>query len=268
MKNNRWLAQDLVDALDSIPGSPERLTISYLVKNAKWYSLSGEFARATSSTVAVRPDSILRCISRCDFDTDPLWFEMPFKDRILPQHGGNHQAHTSSPIETVGGVMVPMPDAERQFVGFVSWRTENGGVYHSYAIIHWDLSQKKLGSIDPGGDAFEALSSLARARVPKDFGDEMEIWQAPHSGALDMDAAIRHSCMVALGEHPMLLTSMLMMNSDAAVFSRHDDDPDDGSKLMVDLKPSRFSFLNILGLRSKGLSVSNDGQRIYWRDPK
>lgn len=216
-----WFADDVVTALSSVPGSPEREHVTMLMRRASRIRLDGGVARAAAATVRSAAASIETHLRRVPSVEDiPLWIEAPHLERLqaFEETGPGIVAFHGMP-EMMGVLLASDPGAPSHVASFLAWRGTNGKIHHAYALLHWDLERMAVAAAAATGreqGAVERLMALADAAVPPGFESEMEIWQnIPPDDADAIAAAIRRTCRDVLGEHLFLLSALLLLGSSA-----------------------------------------------------
>lgn len=217
----KWLADSLIEALSSVPGSPEREHVAALLRRASRIRLDGQVAEAAGATVRLAPGSIEQNLDRVTlFDNASLWLEYPHQNRLSAFAG---QSRVPVPTEQqpreVGCLLACNPGHETHVAVFVAWRLADGRILHSYAILHWDVAAlHRAGDAararPPAGAPTERLMALARASMPPGMASEMQIWQdiSPNDRERQEEAVLL-SMRQALGEHLFLLAALLLLDS-------------------------------------------------------
>ena len=249
------LAEALVAALASVPGSPERSEILRIMGRARRLHMDAAAATAVASTLKHVPGSIRRNLGRIALET-PVWIEYPHAPRL-----GAFGVERDGAPERVGALLAVAPGDGSHLVAFVAWRTTTGVVHHAYALLHWDMAELAWLADQPeSGDEAERIASAVTADVPAGLREEMLIWQSlrPEGGDA-VQKALAQTRRDAVGEAAFLLGALVLLASDAARL-----EPGTGGEA-VRLSPSpppRWPFRPEVGFRTAPLS-----DRLLWTDP-
>lgn len=266
-----WFADDLAEALSSVPGSPEREHVAALLRRASRIRLDGEVAEAAAATVRLAPGSIEQNLDRITlFDSPSLWLEYPHDSRLRPFQGA-----AASPVPSelrprdVGCLLACNPGHETHVACFVAWRLADERILHSYAILHWDVADlHRRGETarnqprETTEVSTERLMALARTTMPPGMASEMQIWQdIPPNDRERQEEAVLLSIRQVLGEHLFLLSSLLLLDSSSVELQPTEDSPAtlgpnaDGGEI-ADIAPPRWQA-----------HLVPAGRRWPWRSP-
>lgn len=256
-----WLADEVCEAFESVPGGTERIQIVALIGASMRIRLAPALCAAAALTVRLAPLTIEANLgSVCLLGHESLWLEYTHADRVSAYPGSGGVSHGP---HTVGCLLTRNPESPSRVAIFVSWRTHGGGVFHSYAILHWDLAA--MAAAPRSGldsDCEVRLAGLGGTSIPPGMMDELEIWQdikAANDPALGR--SIAQTTREAFGEHHFLLSTLLLLGSSAVAF---DDSGVDGGPLVANLKPSKSRRT----LWSKGgFRLPLFGSILAWQEP-
>ncbi len=216
-QGTQWLADDLLEALDRTPGSPERGQIVQLLRTASKIRVTPPLAQAIRNTLKLVPRTVLEGACHLDIGEGSVWMEYPPHPDTLS--GGGHD------VDVTGVLISRVPGGGRHHVGFVAWRLKGGEIYHSYAILHWG-GDTVLDT--PSDDALDRMAASVRVSVPERLREEMEIWHAPEDGHLDVESAIRRTRQDALSQSGFAMAAALILSTpDVLLVEQQDGDGDE-----------------------------------------
>lgn len=283
-----WLIDEIQGSLQAVPGSLERDQIVSLMTRAVRMRLSEPLTEAVAQTVLYASDSIERSLSGIRPLADVIWLEYDHKARARAAADvaeGGYAATADLPVKQVGALVATNPQEQDHLTIFLAWKRTSGEVFHSYALLHWNMHD--FANHLPGDPrtAHERLMKLGRATLPDGLMTEMEIWH-------DFEAvndpriaeAVKQTTRDVMGEHLFLLAAMLMVNSTVVSVSPIEatprapvDDDEDGwgtedidgeqrNQFFFDLSVAKFS----LPWRKAGFRISklSDRHDIDWKRPR
>ncbi|SOC27346.1 hypothetical protein [Thalassospira xiamenensis] len=217
------LGPRLLNALRQIPGSPEREhIISLLTEISQPFLLDEEVVRQAAWTVKEASETIEQTLPLLTLSQPVIWLEYPHLPRQLAFGVDESADEPGLPkVLRVGCLIAVDPEDPTHISIFVAWENSDGGIYHSYAMLHWRLDDFiKLAEMSRKEklttSTAERLTELAILSIPPGFRDEIMVWEGREHANEDGDSErVLKTKKDALGEHLFLLSALMLMASDA-----------------------------------------------------
>jgi hypothetical protein len=210
------LADTLVRDLGS-SGSPERVHVSELLRQAPRMILDEQTSQAAAQTLALTPETIKHNLDQLSLlGRDVLWIEYPYSVRTVNSDNG---------IEKAGCLLAANPSHPHHIAIFLAWRGNDGITRHSHAILHWDLAKMRAeAALD--GNTLDILAEQATVSVPPGFIGELEILgEVRAANDPKLGRLIDQATKQVLGEHLFLLSALLLVGSSAVEITLKKQNP-------------------------------------------
>lgn len=223
---HNWLCDELSDYLTNLTGGLEHNQIIFMLKNSIRVRLSHDFVTSVSVTIKDRLSTIEDAISTINLHPQPLWLE--YEHLARTKVFGKPDSVNGSDTITVGSLLMANPDKPEHVAIFNAWKTRAGDIYHSFALLHWDIERFKTPKVTLlESDINLRLMELASAQIPPNLFDTMVILNSLSKRPDLIEKAKRQTIQDILGEHVFLLGCIIMLSSSSIVMVPLDIEEDE-----------------------------------------
>ena len=223
---HKWLCDELSDYLSNLPGGLEYNQIIFMLQNSIRAKLSGDFVTAVATTIRDRLSTIEDVLDTITLKEQPLWLEYEHLTRT--KVFGKPETNNTSDTVTVGSLVMCNPNNSQQITIFNAWKTRAGDIYHSFALLQWDLDafrDKKINIEEQ--DINLRLMELGSAGIPGNLLDTMVILNSLSRRPDLVKKAKTQTIQDVLGEHIFLIGCVEMLSSSSIVMVPLDIDSEE-----------------------------------------